>query len=242
MGFQRVSLFIFSSTKRQVKIKENQRFKIGQLIYVGLDNLTEDIKSKIENVKIINRVNNENFNEYYDRKTADYFFQHLKSFADTSQLTPIDFIDWGNNETYVQEIGIGECAGVVIDLIATLFLESEEKIEKAKESHQNEGYSNAIYHAYSSLVNSAKAMLLSEDISTNSHANIIQQFDECFISSEKISLETPFSTLIYQIQKHKPTGSFSEKYIQDASYFLQKVRDFRSSDIAFSKNILENEH
>jgi outer membrane protein assembly factor BamA len=46
------------------KIKENQRFKIGQLIYVGLDNLTEDIKSKIENVKIINRVNNENFNEY----------------------------------------------------------------------------------------------------------------------------------------------------------------------------------
>ena len=177
------------------------------------------------------------FTTYYQQKGKKYFYDFLSDLQDATNLTQDDFIDWGNNETYVQEIGIGECAGVVIDLIATLFLESEEKIEKAKESHQNEGYSNAIYHAYSSLVNSAKAMLLSEDISTNSHANIIQQFDECFISSEKISLETPFSTLIYQIQKHKPTGSFSEKYIQDASYFLQKVRDFRSSDIAFSKNI-----
>ena len=177
------------------------------------------------------------FTTYYQQKGKKYFYAFLSDLQDATNLTQDDFIDWGNNETYVQEIGIGECAGVVIDLIATLFLESEEKIEKAKESHQNEGYSNAIYHAYSSLVNSAKAMLLSEDISTNSHANIIQQFDECFISSEKISLETPFSTLIYQIQKHKPTGSFSEKYIQDASYFLQKVRDFRSSDIAFSKNI-----
>lgn len=52
------------------KIKENQRFKIGQLIYVGLDNLTEDIKIKIENVKIVNRnidengIEQENFNEY----------------------------------------------------------------------------------------------------------------------------------------------------------------------------------
>jgi sulfite reductase (ferredoxin) len=116
-----------------------------------------------------------------------------------------------------------------------LFLESEEKIEKAKESHQNKVFSNAIYHAYSSLVNSAKAMLLSEDISTNSHANIIQQFDEVFISSDKISLETTFSKLIYQIQEQKPTAIFSEKYIQDANYFLQKVIEYRKLETSFLK-------
>ena len=177
--------------------------------------------------------NGSNFTFYYEEKGKKYFYDFLSDLQDASNLTQDDFIDWGNSETYVQEIGIGECAGVVIDLIATLFLESEEKIEKAKESHQNEVYSNAIYHAYSSLVNSAKAMLLSEEISTNSHANIIQQFDEVFISSDKIGLETTFSKLIYQIQEQKPTAFFSEKYIEDASYFLQKVRDFRTSDVAF---------
>jgi sulfite reductase (ferredoxin) len=168
------------------------------------------------------------FTTYYQQKGKKYFYAFLSDLQDATNLTQDDFIDWGNNETYVQEIGVGECAGVVIDLIATLFLESEEKIEKAKESHQNEVYSNAIYHAYSSLVNSAKAMLLSEDITTNSHASIIQQFDEVFISSNKISLETTFSKLIYQIQEHKPTGIFSEKYINDATYFLQKVWAFRT--------------
>jgi len=176
-----------------------------------------------------------NFTDYYAAKGKKYFYDFLSDLQDATNLTKDDFIDWGNSETYVQEIGIGECAGVVIDLIATLFLESEEKIEKAKESHQNEVYSNAIYHAYSSLVNSAKAMLLSEDISTNSHANIIQQFDEVFISSDKISLETTFSKLIYQIQEQKPTAIFSEKYIQDANYFLQKLREYRKLETSFLK-------
>ena len=176
------------------------------------------------------------FTTYYQQKGKKYFYAFLSNLQDATNLTQDDFIDWGNNETYVQEIGIGECAGVVIDLIATLFLESEEKIEKAKESNQNELYSNAIYHAYSSLINSAKALLLSENISTNSHASIIQQFDEVFISSNKISLETTFSKLIYQIQEHKPTGIFSKKYINDATYFLQKVRNYRTSDLTISNN------
>jgi sulfite reductase (ferredoxin) len=152
-----------------------------------------------------------NFTKYYTAKGKKYFYDFLSDLQDATNLTQDDFIDWGNSETYVQEIGIGECAGVVIDLIATLFLESEEKIEKAKESHQNRVYSNAIYHAYSSLVNSAKAMLLSEDISTNSHANIIQQFDEVFISSDKIGLETTFSKLIYQKNTLKMPVTFYKK-------------------------------
>ena len=44
-----------------------------------------------------------------------------------ANLTQEDFIDWGNDEKYEKAIGVGECAGVVIDLISTLFFESEEK-------------------------------------------------------------------------------------------------------------------
>ena len=149
--------------------------------------------------------------------------------SDVSNLTQDDFIDWGETEKYVKEIGIGECAGVVIDLIATLFLESEEKIENAKVSFENGVYSGAIYLAYQSLVNSAKALLLAENKKTNTHAGIISQFDELFVESGRIELGTSFSELIYQINKFAPTAEFAAKYIGDANQFLEKVRTFRET-------------
>ena len=172
------------------------------------------------------------FVDYYKEKGEKYFYNFLNDLQDTSNLTQEDFIDWGNNEVYKKEIGIGECAGVVIDLIATLFLESEEKIDKAKESFVNSVYSSAIYHAYSSLVNSAKAMLLAENIKTNSQANIIKQFDEFYITSNKINLQGSFSDLIYQINEYAPKEEFAKKYIKDAEVFLEKVRVFREESVA----------
>jgi len=76
--------------------------------------------------------NGKPFVEYYQDKGEKYFYDFLNDLQDATNLTQADFIDWGEEEKYVKEIGIGECAGVVIDLIATLFLESEEKIENAK--------------------------------------------------------------------------------------------------------------
>ena len=70
---------------------------------------------------------------YYKVTGERYFYDLLNDLQDVSNLTQDDFIDWGTDEEYEKAIGVGECAGVVIDLIATLFLESEEKIENAKQ-------------------------------------------------------------------------------------------------------------
>ncbi|NJX15907.1 HEPN domain-containing protein [Tamlana crocina] len=177
------------------------------------------------------------FVEYYKETGDRYFYDLLNDLQDVSNLTPEDFIDWGNEEEYVKEIGIGECAGVVIDLIATLFLESEEKIEKAREAFGNEVYSYAIYHAYSSLVNSAKALLLAENKKTNTQAGIISDFDKLFVEGGKIDLGGSFSELIYQINQNAPTKEFAEKYIEDASKFLEKVRAFREADAVETKAV-----
>ena len=175
--------------------------------------------------------NGKQFVDYYKEKGQMYFYDFLNDLQDVTNLTPEDFIDWGEEEKYVKAIGVGECAGVVIDLIATLFLESEEKIDNAKEALENKVYSGAIYYAYQSLVNSAKAMLLSENKKTNTHASIIAQFDELFIASNKIDLNVSFSNLIYQINKFAPTQEFATNYIQDANLFLQKVRAYRAKEI-----------
>ncbi|HEX9600386.1 MAG TPA: HEPN domain-containing protein [Mariniflexile sp.] len=170
------------------------------------------------------------FVEYYKVTGDRYFYDLLNDLQDVSNLTQEDFIDWGTEEKYEKEIGIGECAGVVIDLIATLFLESEEKIENAQNSFNDKVYSSAIYHAYSSLVNSAKAMLLAENKNTNTHAGIVSQFDELFVASGKLNLGTSFSELIYQINKNAPTEAFAAEYINSANQFLEKVRTFREAD------------
>jgi len=162
-------------------------------------------------------------------KGEKYFYDFLTDLSDVTNLTQEDFIDWGEEEKYKKEIGIGECAGVVIDLIATLFLESEEKIENAKVSFDGGIYSSAIYHAYSSLVNSAKAILLSENKKTNTQAGIIKDFDALYVDTKKIDLGVSFSEFIYQIKSEAPTKAFALNYITNAEQFLSKVKAFRAS-------------
>ena len=182
--------------------------------------------------------NGQMFVEYYKEKGEKYFYNFLQDLQDVTNLTQEDFIDWGNTEKYVKAIGIGECAGVVIDLIATLFFESQEKIDKAKESFENGVYSGAIYYAYQSLVNSAKALLLAENKKTNTHAGIIKQFDELFVATEKIELNTTFSELIYQINKNTPNKEFCLKYINDSEILLNKVKRFRELSNTFAETVI----
>lgn len=172
------------------------------------------------------------FVDYYKEKGEKYFYQLLTDLSDIENLTQEDFIDWGTEEQYVKAIGVGECAGVVIDLIATLFLESEEKIAEAKDAFANKVYSGAIYEAYRSMVNSAKAILLSENIKTNTQAGIIKQFDELFVDTKRVELGNSFSDIIYQIKSTAPTEAFANSYINASQQFLDTVRLFRENQVA----------
>ncbi len=179
--------------------------------------------------------NEENFLEYYDRQGEKYFYELLKPLSDITNLVDDDFIDWGHDKPYIKAVGVGECAGVVIDLIATLLFESEEKIASAKEAFENENWADSIYHTYTSIVNTAKALLLSESKKTNTHASIINGFDEAFVSTGDINLESTFSDFVYQINQNEPTQSFANKYLEDATNFYQKVDAFRKKEVAHAE-------
>lgn len=169
----------------------------------------------------------ENYLEYYDRRGKNYFYDLLKPLADIAVMAPEEFIDWGHDDTYVQAIGVGECAGVVIDLISTLLFESEEKIDLAKSSFNASRFSDSIYHSYSASINTAKALLLSENIETNSQANIISLFDEHFTQTGKIQLSDSFANTIYQINKNEPTENFAQQYLTEAVNLLKEVQSYR---------------
>lgn len=169
----------------------------------------------------------EDFLSYYDRQGKTYFYDLLKELSDTTNLKEDDFIDWGHDKNYVKAIGVGECAGVVIDLVATLLFESEEKLENATQALKSQQWSDSIYHAYAAMVNTAKALLTAEGAKTNTQAGIITNFDEVFVATNKIELPSSFAELIYQINKNEPTETFAKKYLEEATSFYRKIDAYR---------------
>ena len=176
--------------------------------------------------------NGAKFLDYYLAQGEKYFYEFLKPLADVTNLTEADFIDWGNADNYVKAVGIGECAGVVIDLVATLLVEAKDKLSSAQEAFEDGKWSDAIYLAYAGFVNGAKALLLAEKQKTNHHAGIIDLFDTIFVESNKIELGTSFKELVYQINKNEPTEAFAKEYIQEGISFFEKLEAYRAADLA----------
>lgn len=175
--------------------------------------------------------NGASYADYYADKGEHYFYDLLKHLTDVDTLTAEDFIDWGNTEKYKKEIGIGECAGVVIDLIATLLFESQEKIEKAEDALAEKKWAASIYYSYTSMVNSAKAILTSEKVKVNTHNSIIKDFQEKFVETGRLSVEGGFDNKVLQINKNKPTEVFANSYLEDAKSFLERVSEFRKLEL-----------
>jgi len=184
----------------------------------------------------LNSGSNETFNEYYLRQGKDYFYQKLKYLADNSNLTNEEYYDWGSDERYKTEIGVGECAGVVIDLVQTLFLEAEEKIELSKESISAGLISDAIYHAYAAFINGAKGLLLDAQQQVNTQHVLINDFDKTFINTGIIDLGKSFRELVLQINKNEPTKEFARRYLGEAENFLRKTKVYREFINIESKN------
>lgn len=176
--------------------------------------------------------NGSTFLDYYDAKGEKYFYEFLKPLADVTNLTEADFVDWGNADNYVKAVGVGECAGVVIDLVATLLYEAKDKLTFAQEALEDKKWSDAIYLAYAGFVNGAKALLLAENQKTNHHAGIIDLFDTVFVETNKIQLATSFKELVYKIRENEPSETFAKEYIATTTAFFETIETYRALDLS----------
>ena len=167
---------------------------------------------------------NESFHAYYDRQGKDYFYQLLKPLADLTTLTEDEFVDWGHQETFATAIGVGECASVIIDLVATLLYECDEKLGWANEAYAEKRWADAIYHAYNTFVGSAKALLLDKSISSSTQTGVIREFDNNYVATGDFKLEGTFNDLVLQINQNEPSETFATAYIKQATEFLTAVK------------------
>jgi len=188
---------------------------------------TPDILRFIFNDLEANSPENETFNDYYDRVGKDYFYQLLKPLSDNTTLSEDDYIDWGSESKFSTAIGVGECAGVVIDLVSTLFLESEEKLQLATEAIDEGRYGDSAYYSYAAFINTAKTILLVKDVKSNTHHGVISEFSEHFKDNDSWISE-PFRDLVLQINKQTPDAVFAQEYLSKANDFYRGAQNYRT--------------
>ncbi len=171
-----------------------------------------------------NKDQTENYQAYYNRQGKDYFYQLLKPFADLEKLSDSDYLDWGQDEKFKPQIGVGECAGVTIDLVSTLLFESDEKIEAAEECIKESRFGDAAYHVYASLVNTAKALLVKKGVRTNTHSGIISDFVNHYPLNELLPTVSDFEKFVFQLDRKEFSETFTVEYLSQAKGFLAAAK------------------
>ena len=171
------------------------------------------------------------FNQYYYRQGKKYFYGLLKPLADLETLSADDFKDWGQDEGYVQEIGVGECAGVVLDMVATIIGDAEERLGNAIKGLEQKAFADSIYNSYGAMVIGAKALLLSVDVKCNTHIGIIKDFQEHFVANGKLKIDEDFNSFILKINSEEPSEQFAVSYLEQAKTFLTSVKEFRQAQV-----------
>jgi sulfite reductase (ferredoxin) len=179
---------------------------------------------------------NESFLKYTGRKGEKYYYELLKPLASLETLLDEDYIDWGQAEKFSTAIGVGECAGVMIDLVATatLILEAEEKLASAEECAANKAWADGIYHAYSGFVHTAKALLLQHGVQCNTQHGILNDFDKHF-TDKGLYPGSNMKETVLEINKMEPSEAFANEYLSKAKTFAVWARQYREQAILTEK-------
>ena len=181
-----------------------------------------------------NAIDGETFLNYSQRKGEKYYYDLLKPLASLETLLAEDYIDWGQEEKFATAIGVGECAGVMIDLISTLIMEAEEKFAASEECLANSKWADGIYNAYAAQVHTAKALLLQQGVQCNTQHGILKDFDTHF-SDKGLYIPGNFKATVMYMNDVPPSETFANEYLQQAKKFIEFAKVFREQAVLAEK-------
>lgn len=171
----------------------------------------------------------EYYQDYVARQGRRYFYDLLKALAATEDLQDTDYFDWGQDRTYIQQIGTGECAGAALDVVGTILQDASDKVATAVATLEAGHPTDAIYHAYTAFVVAAKALLLSQDIKCNTQIKILEDFQNHFADQAIGQFEVPFAEHVLRMKKREASEAFAASYLADARAFVQRAVSFRKA-------------
>lgn len=220
---------------------DHQGYIAEKIIKIPTKRIPDVVRSLLDDYES-NAEETDYFNQYFRREGKKYFYELLKPLADLSEIRDDEYQDWGNNSEFVPEVGVGECAGVVLDLVDTILADAKERLSWAQEDFEDQKWANAIYHSYNALVIGAKALLLSKDIQCNTHQGIIDDFESHFSDEPAFPIAQSFAQEVLKINRYAPNIAFAKAYLNEAKTFINHVFDFRSSDDAITEKLVISNH
>jgi len=176
-----------------------------------------------------NATEGEYYHDYFARMGRNHFYAFLKPLGDITTVTQHDYIDWGEDHNFILHTAVGECAGVVIDLVATLLNDSEEKLESAQEALKSKVYADSIYLSYSMFINTAKALLLTQDVRPSTQIQVINDFQAKFVDAGLLGYSLNFKDLVFRINKNEPTEQFATDFLAEATKFVEAAHALRNT-------------
>jgi sulfite reductase (ferredoxin) len=177
-----------------------------------------------------NSQDGEYYHAYFKRLGRNYFYQLLKPLGDITKTTLEEYIDWGQEENFILHTAVGECAGVMIDLVSTLLYDSEDKLEWAQQALGNAHYADSIYHSYGAFINTAKALLLTRDIKPSTHIQTMNDFQREFLDTKEFEFYVDFKEFVLRINKNTPSEDFAKTYLKDSLRFMEAVSAYRATE------------
>ncbi|HET6542647.1 MAG TPA: nitrite/sulfite reductase [Chryseolinea sp.] len=177
-----------------------------------------------------NSFDGEYYHDYFKRLGRNHFYQLLKPLGDITSTVPDEYIDWGQDNNFILHTAVGECAGVMIDLVATLLNDSEDKLKWSKEAYDKKQYADSIYHSYSAFINTAKSLLLVREIKPSTQIQTILDFQREFIDTGAFEFSGNFKDFVLSINKNEPSDSFALSYLTESAKFLDEVLAYRSTE------------
>lgn len=175
-----------------------------------------------------NAFDGEYYHTYFQRLGRNHFYALLKPLGDVTNTNPMEYIDWGQEKNFVLHTAVGECAGVIIDLVSTLLYDSEEKLAWSKEALEKNLFADSIYHSYSAFINTAKALLLSKDVKPSTQIQTLNDFQLHFVDAGLFPFEGNFKEFVLRINKNEPEESFATAFMNDAQNFMEHAFAFKN--------------
>ena len=177
-----------------------------------------------------NSQDGEYYHDYFKRVGRNHFYQILKPLGDITDNKPDEYIDWGQEKNFILHTAVGECAGVMIDLISTLLFDSEDKISWAAETLEKGLYADSIYQSYSAFINTAKALLLGKDIKPSTQYQTVNDFQREFVDTKLFEFEGGFKEHVFRINKNAPSEAFANVFLQDSKAFLEAAKAYKTTE------------
>ncbi len=137
------------------------------------------------------RLDNEQFYQFIERKGVDYLHSMLDKYATVPSYAeaPDKYSDWGSNSEFIVKLGAGECAGGVVDIIEDFLTAGNREAYKADMLFEAGEYEKSIEWLNRSVLSIARGMLVPFGIDTEVEIEIIREFqdkiiDKCIVSDK----------------------------------------------------------